>query len=70
VIHVREPHGPPQGKRIGTDRKAVEQVKRVLNAKLPWDFGILRDEKPSATLAKQWLEQYAEVECKRSTQRG
>jgi hypothetical protein len=36
--------GIRKAKRIGTDRKAAEQVKRVLDAKLALgDLGVLRD---------------------------
>ncbi len=67
--------GRRKAKRIGTDRKAAEQVKRVLEAKLALgEMGVLADEETSVatfeSYAKRWLEQYAEVECKRSTQRS
>src|ERR1700751_2777867 len=67
--------GRRKAKRIGTDRKAAEQVKRVLEAKLALgDLGLMEDtaaNRPEFGLyADAWLKEYAQMECKVSTTNG
>ena len=67
--------GRRKAKRIGTDRKAAEQVKRVLEAKLALgDLGLMEDtaaNRPEfGTYADAWLKEYAQMECKASTANG
>jgi integrase len=67
--------GKRKSKCIGTDHRAAEQVKRVMEAKLSLgDLGILAVEKNSMPTfedySKQWLDHYARLECKTSTHRS
>jgi hypothetical protein len=64
-------HGQRKAKCVGDSKKAAEEVKRKLEAKLTLGEFTMEDKKPSApTLgqyAEQWLETYAQVNCKEST---
>ena len=64
-------HGQRKAKCVGDSKKAAEEVKRKLQAKLTLGDFALAEDKPSApTLghyAKQWLETYAQLNCKEST---
>ena len=64
-------HGQRKAKCVGDSKRAAEEVKRKLEAKLTLGEFALTEDKPSApTLehyAKQWLETYAQLNCKEST---
>ena len=63
--------GRRKAKCVGDSKRAAEEVKRKLEAKLTLGELVIEDEKPSApTLeqyAEQWLETYAKPNCKEST---
>src|SRR5262249_4671196 len=63
--------GRRKAKCVGDSKRAAEEVKRKLEAKLTLGEFAIEDAKPAApTLgqyATQWLETYAQVNCKEST---
>jgi len=67
-------HGRRKAKCVGPSRAIAEQVKRALEARLALgDMGVFGTEDKVPTFdryADEWLEQYARVECKRSTADG
>jgi integrase len=64
-------HGQRKAKCVGDSKRAAEEVKRKLEAKLTLGEFIIADEHPPVpTLeqyAEQWLETYAKLNCKEST---
>ncbi len=64
-------HGRRKAKCVSDSKRAAEEVKRKLEAKLTLGEFVIEDERPSApTLgqyAEQWLETYAKLNCKEST---
>jgi hypothetical protein len=66
-------HGQRKAKCVGDSKKAAEEVKRKLEAKLTLGDISLLDAAPQAVLfgdyAKQWLAHYVPVACKPSSGR-
>jgi integrase len=64
-------HGQRKAKCVGDSKRAAEEVKRKLEAKLILgEFPLAEDKRPVLTLgqyAAQWLESYAKLNCKEST---
>jgi integrase len=65
--------GKRKAKCIGDSKRAAEEVKRKLEAKLTLGEFALQEEKPSAPTfaryAEEWLATYAQLNCKPSTYR-
>ena len=64
-------HGRRKAKCVGDSKRAAEEVKRKLEAKLTLGEFVIEDEKPPmptlGQYAEQWLETYAKFKCKEST---
>jgi hypothetical protein len=64
-------HGQRKAKCVGDSKRAAEEVKRKLEAKLTLgEFALQDNTPPVPTLgiyAEQWLQTYAKLNCKEST---